>query len=340
MSSFDFTEGNSFDLEKLDLQGPEVENYEKYIEFKKDENFYLQEDSKEMDYDVSSILNNIHWGQLKLFVSEFFSIIHHLEDDVKNVVYVGAANGSHIYVLSELFEDLSFHLYDSQPFDKRLYGLKNVRIYKKYFEDKDLEKWKKRGKIFFISDIRTLTYDPGTQTDEVRIKNEESVWSDMKLQESWIKRLKPSLSLVKFRLPFAYDFILSQGRTRNYINGDVCFQVYNKPTSSETRLLIKDIDFKDWDIIEYERKLYYHNCITRNKRKYLNPFDNKPRQIYPEKGLLNDFDSTYFTILVRDFVIKYTDEVPTEKHTKLVMDFILDNITPRKINLNSKRAGF
>ena len=142
MTSLDFTGGNSFDLEKLQLQGSDKDDYEKYIEFEKDKNFYLNEHSREMDYDVTSILNNIHWGQLKLFLSEFFAIIHHLDEDVKNVLYVGGANGSHIYVLADLFEDLNFHLYDSMRFDRRLYGMKNVRIYKRYFDDKELEKWK------------------------------------------------------------------------------------------------------------------------------------------------------------------------------------------------------
>ena len=340
MSQFDFTKGNSFDLEKLNLQGSDREDYEKYIEFQREKNFYLTQHSGEMEYDVTSILNNIHWGQLKLFLSEFFAIIHHMDEDVKNILYVGGANGSHIFVLAELFEDLNFHLYDTERFDKRLYRLKNVKIYKKYFDDKELEIWKKKGKIFFISDIRTLTYDPGTQTDEVRIKNEESVWNDMKLQESWIKKLRPSLSLIKFRLPFAYDFVLKEGRTRNYLNGEVCFQVYNKPTSSETRLLVKDVSFKDWDIVEYERKMYYHNCVTRNKRKFLNPFNSRPVEIHPSKGLFNDFDSTYFTVLVMDFIRDYTSDEPTEKNTKIYLDRILNNITPRKIDLNSKRAGF
>ena len=319
MSQFDFTRGNSFGLEKLNLQGSDREDYEKYVEFEREKNFYLTQHSGEMEYDVTSILNNIHWGQLKLFLSEFFAIIHHMDEDVKNILYVGGANGSHIFGLAELFEDLNFHLYDTERFDKRLYRLKNVKIYKKYFDDKELEIWKKKGKIFFISDIRTLTYDPGTQTDEVRIKNEESVWNDMKLQESWIKKLRPSLSLIKFRLPFAYDFILKEGRTRNYLNGDVCFQVYNKPTSSETRLLVKDVSFKDWDIVEYERKMYYHNCVTRNKRKFLNPFNSRPVEIYSSKGLFNDFDSTYFTVLVMDFIRDYTSDEPTEKNTKIYL---------------------
>ena len=120
MTSLDFTEGNSFDLEKLNLQGSDKENYEKYIEFQKDINFYLNDHSDEMEYDVTSVLNNVHWGQLKLFCSELSVMINHMEDDIKDILYIGAANGSHIYVLAEFFEDITFHLYDSQKFDKRL----------------------------------------------------------------------------------------------------------------------------------------------------------------------------------------------------------------------------
>ena len=197
----------------------------------------------------------------------------------------------------------------------------------------------KKGNFFLISDIRTLTYDSKADNDETRVKNEESVWSDMKLQERWIETLKPSLSLIKFRLPFAYDFVLKEGRTRKYLDGNVCFQVYNKPTSSETRLLVKDISYKDWDIVEYERKASFHNCITRNKMKFINPIKENKEEIYPKKGILNDFDSTYFTILVMDFIKKIGDEA-SEKNVKTIIDYILENITPYKIDLNSKRAGF
>ena len=334
----DFSKGNAFDLDFLNLKEEHQEDFKKYREFIRDREFYMDENSKQIDYSASSILSNIHWGQLKLFLSEFFSIIYHLEEDVKDIVYVGAANGSHIYGLAKLFKHLKFHLYDSQKFDKRLYKMNNVMIKKKYFDDSDIDFWKRKDKIFFISDIRTLTYDPCTQTDDTRVKNEESVWNDMKLQEKWIKELRPSLSLIKFRLPFAYDFILKEGKTRNYLNGEVCYQVYNKPTSSETRLLVKDIEYKDWDIVKYEKILAYHNSVVRNKMKFFNPINGKTEEIYPEKGLFNDFDSTYFTILVIDF-IKSTKEEVTEEAVKRKIDDILSYITPYKVSLNSKRAG-
>ena len=240
MTDFDFSKGNAFEI-RIEKNNKDEEDYYDFKFFEKEKYFYMNSGSRESEYDISCILRNIHWGQLKLFLSEFFVLIYHTDESIKDILYVGAANGSHIYVLAEFFQNITFHLYDSEKFDKRLYSVKNIKIYKRYFNESDLDQWKKKSNFFFISDIRTLTYNPSGNEDEIRVKNEESVWSDMKLQERWIESLKPSLSLIKFRLPFAYDFVLKEGQTRKYLDGDVCFQVYNKPTSSETRLLVKDI---------------------------------------------------------------------------------------------------
>lgn len=339
MSFIDFTNGNNYSEEDLNLKKTEWSFFGKFIKFD-DTSFYMNEESGELDYDSSCVLSNVHWGQLKLFSSEFFVILKHLPETINTVLYVGGANGSHIYVLAKMFPELTFHLYDSQPFDKRLYKLPNIKIYKKYYDERDMIKWKQKDiPIFFISDIRNLTYDPGAKDDQIRVKNEQNVWEDMKLQEKWIKELQPEISLVKFRLPFAYDFILKEGRTREYLGGQVCFQIYNKPTSSETRLLVKEIKDTEWDLLSYEKKMYYHNCITRNKKKFKNPIDNSNREIYPEKGLYNDYDSVYLTILVMEYIKRNEDRV-SEKKVKEKLSFILNNISNRESNLNSKRAGF
>ncbi len=338
MEDFDFSTGNAFES-KIEKENKEIEDSYDYKFFEKERYFYMNENTGELDYDPNSILKNIHWGQLKLFMSELFALTYHADEDLKDLLYIGAAPGSHIYVLAEFFTDITFHLYDSRKFDQRLYKMKNIKINKRYFDEQDIKYWESRKNFFLVSDIRTLTYSANADNDETRVKNEESVWSDMKLQERWIEILRPSLSLIKFRLPFAYDFVLKEGRTRKYLEGNVCFQVYNKPTSSETRLLVKDISYKVWDIIDYERRAAYHNCITRNKMKFINPLKENKEEIYPKKGLFNDFDSTYFTVLVMDFIKKIGDE-PSEKNTKTIIDYILENITPYKIDLNSKRAGF
>lgn len=336
----DFNKGSSHSLEELNLiNNEDLEDVELYKEFKQPENYYLDEKSHKSEYNSSCILSNVHWGQLKLFCSELFMFTNFLKKDRQyDIVYIGAAPGNHLVLLADLFPKLIFHLYDSENFDKRLEKVKNVKIYQKYFDSNDVELWKGKD-IVLISDIRTLTYNPSDNDDDGRVINEKNVWKDMTMQQSWIEVLKPIVSLIKFRLPFAYDFIMKEGKTRNYLNGKVCLQVYNKPTSSETRLLVTEIEHKDWDLKDYEEKLYYHNCVTRNKNRYFNPIDGSKNFIYGKRGLFNDFDSTYFSVIVLEYMKKYM-VVFTYNDFKRTMDVILDRITNKSTNIILKKAGF
>ena len=343
----DLSQGNSFPVDSLKIKRYQQTSL-KIKQFQKERYFYFQDNDKEIPYDYNKILVNVHWGQLKLFMSEFFTFIYHLnpeelssplgEDEKLHILYIGAAPGDHIYVLAQLFDDYHYHLYDTQKFDGRLGELSNVTIYPKYFDDIELEKWKKKDRCVLISDIRTLSYNPGGFSKDSQRINEESVWSDMQLQQKWVEELNPHMSLLKFRLPFAYDFILKEGKTRKYLSGMVLRQVYNKPTSSETRLLVSDLEKRDWDIVAYERKLAYHNDKVRTS-KFLNPINESERPVYKEKGLLNDFDSTYFGVLVMDFLTGM-GEIANEENVRNIMDFIVDNMSSKKSNLLSKRAGF
>lgn len=333
----DLSQGNNFPVSSLKLKKEEKEDL-KFKLFNK-KYFYISDEDKEMPYQNNKILVNVHWGQLKLFCSEFASMIYHLNHSrVSDIVYIGAAPGDHIYVLAQLYEDFTYHLYDSEKFDSRLKELSNVKIYSKYFDDVDLNHWSDKSKIFLISDIRTLSYDSSGFDEKTQRRNEDSVWSDMQLQRRWVETLEPELSLLKFRLPFAHDFILEEGKERKYLEGLVMRQVYNKPTSSETRLLVSNIEHKDWNLISYERKLAYHNCRIRTLN-FLNPITNNEEKIYKSKGLFNDFDSTYLCTLVMDFLIS-VEEVPNTENVTNMLDFILNNISSKKSNLLSKRAGF
>ena len=110
-----------------------------------EEHIYMSEGDKQKVYDPTRILRNVHWGQLKLFCSEMFLFLRYLKPVISDVLYIGAAPGEHLYVLTKLFPQLTYHLYDSENFDRRLDNLDNVKIYKKYFDDSDVKKWKKDG---------------------------------------------------------------------------------------------------------------------------------------------------------------------------------------------------
>lgn len=295
--------------------------------FDKKLHYVIGDHTEEKIYKRGANLNNTHWGQLKLFTSELLFLTHYYDsDEISDLIYIGAASGEHLNVLSKLFPSLTFHLFDSGEFSKDLYNISNIVINNRYFDNSDIEEWKNK-KCILISDIRTLTYDSSkTNVDDMK-SNEDIVWQDMQLQRTWVNEIKPLYSLLKFRLPYAEDFEIKKGKTRDYLDGIVYTQAFCKPSSSETRLCVfgKQITDRKWDILSYERKLFHHNSVIRSKHLFENPIDKEKRFIYPELGLYNDFDSVHLTNVVIDYMKKINITI-TKDTTKNILKFILDNI--------------
>jgi hypothetical protein len=90
------------------------------------------------------------------------------------VVYAGAAPGNHIPILSDLFPEIEFHLYDPAPF--KINPSNKIKIYNQYFLDKDALDWKNKDNVYFISDIRTSDYHVKTEEE-----NEDAILGDIKI---------------------------------------------------------------------------------------------------------------------------------------------------------------
>ena len=344
--------GNSFSLEKLNIN---IENdmfisSDEYREFDMKKMSFLEDTNREKEYDQRILCkNNFHWGQLKLFISEFYVMTYILKDsDVKDILYIGAAPGGHLFPLSKIFKQFTFHLYDNGRFDKRLYSCENIKIHKKYFDDEEIKLWKsKYNKIFLISDIRNLSYIPETQTDEMQRINEKSVWNDMLLQQKWVEELEPHISLLKFRLPFPHKFVLEEGRMRKYLNGKIMKQVYNKPKSSETRLLVRGIEYREYDIVKYERQMFYHNTFVRDEMNFLSPIGAKKSSVCEilgispsvceSLGLFNNYDDVYFTTLIKDFIRVFEKVESNRKNILKLIKFIINNLSKNKVDLYDKK---
>lgn len=218
--------------------------------------FILLNDDPELKYYTKSKgkMNNIHDGQRKLclFLLQFLTEFVHVKNAV--VVYIGAAPGSNIIFNAELFPDITWHLYDSNPFDKRLYNMKNVTIYERYFTDEDAEHWeniqKKDGNIYFVSDIR------------VEAEKEENVARDMTMQMDWYKTIKPNSGSLKMRLPY----ITKEDIKVNYLDGFIFKQAWPPKGSTETRLVPFDGEsMKEYSSLKYESQMFYHNNVIRNE---------------------------------------------------------------------------
>ena len=169
------------------------------------------------------------------------------------ILYVGSAPGSHLNLLSKLFPQVKFVLYDGgQPFNKFLSKNKNIEIHDEMMTIEKCKTLKDKYKnLVFISDIRLDNDD-----------FEHGVSQDMVLQDAWIKILKPKLSLLKFRMAYS----MKHGETISYLKGNILFGVWPKPTSGEARLLVyqKDIDTSQiYDFKDYEESMFFHNKYAR-----------------------------------------------------------------------------
>ena len=298
------------------------------LKFNKSTHYVIGDHSEKKDYTKSAHTENTHWGQLKLFVSELVFLTHHYNPSgASDVVYIGAAPGDHIRILSVLFPSITFHLYDASDFKPEVHNNARIKIYKRYFGENDIAEWKSK-RCFLISDIRTTSYD-SKKTKLTDIKNNEDiVWKDMNLQRRWVEEIEPVYSLLKFRLPYAEKFELKKGKTRKYLDGTVYIQSFCKPLSSETRLCVAgdQIGERDWDILDYEKRLFFHNTERRHKHIFVNPIHDEDLHVYPEIGLFNDYDSVHLTNAVIDYLRKINRSTSCEEVKKL-LKIIVESVT-------------
>jgi len=242
----------------------------------------------------------IAWGQRKLLLTliQFLTLFWD-PSKIQNpiVVYAGAAPGLNIGIVSQFFPEIEFHLYDPRSF--KIKKSKKIHIYQKKFTNKTAYFWRTRQEkyknVFFISDIRTADYTTINNLDS----NEKQILKDMKFQMDWVKIIKPVKSHLKFRLPYT-------GGNRpdhvEYFDGFVLKQPYAPQTSTETRLVPHDdLKMKKWSCEKYQSQLFYHNSITREKIKYLNPF-TKDNSLIDKPELTNDYDSNCETKIWIDYL--------------------------------------
>ena len=232
---------------------------------------------------------NVHIGQRKLLMSEIQLLTEHYEKYPKihpTMMYVGAAPGSHLTLLSLMFPQVYFILYDGAKFDPEL--KKYPRVFQVH-EGEDgfvtTEKIKKlkdninTKNLIFVSDIRL--------GDDDKEKFEQGVSRDMLLQQEWVQILKPLSSLLKFRM----SYHMKAGDKLKYMKGKIFYQVWPKPQSGETRLLVerKDVNnIVEYDFTDYEQTMFFHN---KTERPYCYGVDNKFKKYILKKN--NPYCSCY-----------------------------------------------
>ncbi|MEL0211532.1 MAG: hypothetical protein VW891_13310, partial [Novosphingobium sp.] len=190
----------------------------------------------------------LHYGQRKLLMSEvgFLSRYGHLSNEV---VYVGAAPGTHIPYLAHLFPGHTFTLYDTRRFHLFSHPETKKRIKKvsRYFTDADAQALQGKG-VLFISDIRLGDSDAAAAA---------AVATDKQLQRGWVETIRPAATSHKFRLPWP------EGETL-YFDAPLQIQAWAPGATNETRQEFEGVPpTKSWNNVEYDRRLNYLNAGLR-----------------------------------------------------------------------------
>lgn len=208
-----------------------------------------------------------HWGQVKLLLSEIEflqQVPKKKEYDSAIAVYIGAAGGYHTPLLSRMFPDVLFILYDGAKF--AIDPSPNIIIRNELFLE-DI-KWMYEGMdILFISDIRsTIDTEQGF---------EEGVANDNNLNMNIVADINPWSSMLKYRLPFENLYRkLEQKDTETYLSGKCYWQAFGKRSTTETRLIIPQRPQGETGLMEegshlinqqiYENQCFYFNNKYRN----------------------------------------------------------------------------
>lgn len=242
-------------------------------------NFNAIELLKYEDY-TNEYVSSYHYGQRKLLISEI-EFLTKYSNMARNILYIGAAPGTHIPMLSMLFRNNKFILYDPLKFSIK--PDECITIVNNKFTIDDIQKFKDiSDDLIIISDLRTNTDD-------------NSIINDNIFQKKVVKEINPVAASLKFRIP--YD----KGRPSdiNFIDGEYHIQSWSKEFSSETRLFCNR-PYKDFNInVEfYENYMYTHNKLVRpsiyeTNLVYRNPYMDKCYDCTSESFILEEYTKKY-----------------------------------------------
>lgn len=253
----------------------------------------------------------LHLGQLKLFLSTLQFLLYYAPKDRDvHVVYPGSAPGNNLLYIIDLFPQCIWYLIDPQEqkgftFNQKLFNHPNVAYIKQdYFTAdiiKQIKPMIKNKYTLLISDIRLTTDDT-------------SIDRDNRLNESWIKKLKPDYAQVKWRIPFD-----DTGEKYRFYDGQIYLQMYAPISTTETRLVIdcKKLKRKTYNNKKYEGDMYYFNHVLRCSYYSTNVKTECTDHCH---------DCVAFINLIKLYKERYSENIESKKSIKDMIITILKNI--------------
>jgi hypothetical protein len=299
---------------KYGVQATKGPAYDKYMYFKANYRA-VNESIKSFPYrlefaNLNIHMSSLHWGQLKLFVSEiqaYTKFYNELSIHPELIVYAGGASGHHwCYlwpILKQVNPQLQVFLIDPGNFHKSIVNnnminkdmVKQVKdpgiyILQEYYTDETSKVFSELNKhILFLSDIRS-SYD----LDDKQ-KGQMDIFNNNIMQERWVKLLKPDCAYLKLHIPYpsAPDRWIKEFPYRARSAGnvlelkllkpvDIYFQAFHGRASSELRsIYFSKYGFNDdywYDTKLIEQKLFAYNiyrqasCFVEHTHKNISDY--------------------------------------------------------------------
>nr|CCC95086.1 conserved hypothetical protein [Trypanosoma congolense IL3000] len=250
---------------------------------------YRPSDSNKLE---DLVIKGLHFGQRKLLLSEIEFLTAYLQHRKVSarpllVVYAGAANGSHLPFLFQLFGAIRFILIDPAPFCGAVREISLdtngpiLELVEGYCTDELCERLlTEHGDVYdivLVSDIRSGS--PAKQTNK---ENTAMVMRDNEMQRSWCWSLNAKAALLKFHPPYPpcrdtasphYDATDDTPEIIEYLDGTRLFGVWAPKSSSELRLCVQgpfergsSAALRQYDCTEHEEQCYFYNTDNRYAR--------------------------------------------------------------------------
>jgi hypothetical protein len=264
-------------------------------------------------------VSTLHIGQLKLFLSTLQFLLYYAPKNQEvHVIYPGSAPGNNIPFLIELFPHCKWHLIDIRKHNTNLYKNPNVvDLQKSLFTDDMCKKKKKELKnkyILLISDIRI---EP----------NNIPIDRDNRLQEKWVKILKPNYAQLKWRIPrFPYKNNKNKFKVYKYLDGINYLQMFAPTASTETRLVVngkQKLKNKSWNPNHDENLMYFFNRVLRPSYYTTHNHVHKCTDKCHDCSLMFDLISQYKS--------KYSENKLSNNSVIIMIDIIFKKIKNIKI---------
>lgn len=269
-----------------------------------------------------------YWKERKVLMGDIDFLLRLSKNHFHIVVYAGCSNGRHIKILSDMFQNIEFHLYDIGQFDNLVVNHPRIKLNHYYennitqdrgnFTEKVAEYYKSISSnniIVFISNINSDTI------------TEQTTNLNQRQQENWIKIMNPVMSMLRFRVPYLNKEIYS------YLDGEIRFNCWDRQYTDETRLIVfPPFKSKNINYTSYREQLSWYNLLLRNhdmSNEYLENFDIPLRMTVKQfwkRYLQEDINITLgfdfvFELIIITMYLRLFGNTNYEDYTRLI-DYI------------------